>query len=88
MVLGKNFENKTEKEIHDKTMATLAVTRVEERSRRDSKKLEQSVNVARGVAKAKATRRASKARAAKQLVSKQEEKQRASTDQQGGGGGG
>jgi len=74
MVLGKNFENRTEKEIHDKTVATLAVTRVEERSRRDSKRLEQSINVARGVAQAKAARRASKARAAKQLINKQQER--------------
>ena len=76
MVLGKNFDNKTDKEIHDKTMATLAVTRVEERSRRDSKKLEQSTNIAKGVAQAKAARRASKARAAKQQMSAKEDKSR------------
>ncbi|GMH75771.1 hypothetical protein TrST_g3078 [Triparma strigata] len=66
MVLGRNSPNLTPAEVQKKTQATLNVTSAEEKMIRASKILEQSVDVARGVAKAKAAKRLSKAKMARQ----------------------
>jgi hypothetical protein len=49
MVVGKNYENTTDRAVELNATATLKVTREEERSRRKSKILEESIDVGKGV---------------------------------------
>jgi len=60
MVLGKNYENTTDRAVEINTTATLQATRVEERNRRKSKVIEQGIDVAKGVAQYKAAKASKK----------------------------
>ncbi|GMI12091.1 hypothetical protein TrLO_g2635 [Triparma laevis f. longispina] len=66
MVLGRNSPNLTPVQVQEKTQATLNVTIAEEKMTRENKIIEQSVDIARGVAQAKAAKRLSKAKMARQ----------------------
>lgn len=85
MVLGRNSPNLTPVEVQEKTQATLNVTIAEEKMTREYKIIEQSVDIARGVAQAKAAKRLSKAKMARQASTIAAVKGQVKNPSQGGG---